>query len=137
MSRIELRVARPDRLIDADIRLAEPVRADAHRIAQLLSNLLSNALDHGAPSRPVRVAGRAMDGQFTLSVANDGDPISPESQRHLFKPFTRASARPHQQGLGLGLYIASQIAAAHGGTMRVTSDAAETVFTFSMPTGAA
>jgi signal transduction histidine kinase len=66
-------------------------------------------------------------------VANGGKAIPSESQRRLFQPFTRSSSRPHQEGLGLGLYIAAQIAAAHGGTMRVTSDAAETVFTFSMP----
>jgi len=128
----ELRIARPDRIIEPDIALAEPVKGDERRIAQLFSNLLANALDHGAAGLPVRVHGRAESGRFVLSVANSGEPIPPESQRQLFRPFTRASARPHQQGLGLGLYIASQIAAAHGGAMRVTSDAAETVFTFEM-----
>ena len=129
----ELRLARPERRIEADIVLAEPVNCDAQRIGQLLSNLLANALDHGAAGQPVRVRGRAESGRFTLSVANQGAPIPPASQRRLFQPFTRAVDRPHQQGLGLGLYIASQIAAAHGGQMRVASDAAETVFTFEMP----
>jgi signal transduction histidine kinase len=129
----ELRMGRPDRTIDADIALADPVTADERRIAQLLSNLLANALDHGAAGLPVRVRGRAEGGRFVLTVANSGEPIPLESQRQLFRPFTRAAARPHQEGLGLGLYIASQIAAAHGGTMQVTSDAAETVFTFEMP----
>jgi signal transduction histidine kinase len=129
----ELRLARPERAIEADIALDEPVTGDARRIAQLFSNLLANALDHGAASRPVRVRGRTENGRFELSVANDGEAISAESQRRLFQPFTRASTRPHQQGLGLGLYIASQIAVAHGGTMQVSSDASETVFTFTMP----
>jgi signal transduction histidine kinase len=133
----ELRVARPERAIESDLELAAPIRADARRIAQLFSNLLANALDHGSPGRPVRVRARTETGRFELSVANGGKAIPSESQRRLFQPFTRSSSRPHQEGLGLGLYIAAQIAAAHGGAMRVTSDAAETVFTFSMPIGSA
>jgi signal transduction histidine kinase len=133
----ELRVARPERTIESDLELAAPIRADARRIAQLFSNLLANALDHGSPGHPVRVSARTETGRFELSVANGGKAIPSESQRRLFQPFTRSSSRPHQEGLGLGLYIAAQIAAAHGGTMRVTSDATETVFTFSMPIGVA
>ena len=129
----EMRLARPDRTIEADVTLAEPITGDARRIAQLFSNLLANALDHGAAGYPVRVRGRAEAGRFTLAVANRGAAIPPASQRRLFQPFTRAVERPHQQGLGLGLYIAAQIAAAHGGAMRVSSDPAETVFTFEMP----
>jgi len=131
----EFRVAQPGKNIEADIALTEPVRADARRIAQLASNLLANALDHGA-DRPVRLSCRAEAGRFELSVANSGEPIPPESLRRLFLPYTRASARPHQQGLGLGLYIASQIASAHGGAMQVRSDEHETVFTFAMPLAA-
>jgi signal transduction histidine kinase len=51
----------------------------------------------------------------------------------LFQPFARGSLRPHEQGLGLGLYIASEIARAHDGTLEVSSDAEETRFTFRMP----
>jgi signal transduction histidine kinase len=65
----EFRVARPRHAIEADIVLAEPVTGDARRIAQLASNLLANALDHGA-DRPVRVTCRAEGGLFRLSVAN-------------------------------------------------------------------
>jgi signal transduction histidine kinase len=129
----ELHVARPGAEIAADIRLAEPVSADARRIAQLASNLIANALDHGDASQPVRVVCRAEDGRFTLSVANGGAPIPPAKLPRLFQPFTRASDRPTQGGLGLGLYIAAKIAAEQGGAMHVTSDAAETVFTFTMP----
>jgi phosphoserine phosphatase RsbU/P len=53
----------------------------------------------------------------------------------LFKPFTRGAVRPTQQGLGLGLYIASEIARAHGGKIEVESSVEETRFTFSMPVG--
>lgn len=129
----EFRIARADRIIETDFALAAPVTADARRIAQLFSNLVANAFSHGDPAAPVRVGARTANGRFELSVANSGEPIRPETLRRLFQPFTRASARPHQQGLGLGLYIAAEIAKAHGGAMTVTSDAEETRFTFSMP----
>jgi sigma-B regulation protein RsbU (phosphoserine phosphatase) len=51
----------------------------------------------------------------------------------LFLPFTREDVRPSQQGLGLGLYIASEIAKAHDGTLSVTSSSAETRFTLRIP----
>jgi signal transduction histidine kinase len=129
----ELRMASPDRSIEAEIDLPEPVHCDRARIAQLLSNLLANALTHGAPDGPIRVQARVHDGAFEMSVANRGDPIPPATRERLFQPFARASARPSQQGLGLGLYIASEIARAHGGTVDVASNVAETRFTFRMP----
>jgi signal transduction histidine kinase len=113
------------------------VACDSRRVAQLLSNLVANALTHGAPDQPVTVRAVTTDGRFELSVANAGDPIPPETAKRLFRPFTRASDDPHQQGLGLGLYIATEIARAHAGTLGVTSDATETRFTFSMPLGPA
>ena len=106
---------------------------DSGRIAQLLSNLLANALIHGNPIGPVRVEARSGDDGFEISVANIGEPIPPEIMDHLFQPFSRASARAGQQGLGLGLYIASEIARAHDGSVRVESSAEETRFIFRMP----
>jgi sigma-B regulation protein RsbU (phosphoserine phosphatase) len=64
-----------------------------------------------------------------LSIANLGEPIPPEAINRLFQPFDRVSA----QGLGLGLYIASEIARAHGGKLEVASSMQETRFTFRMP----
>ena len=55
----------------------------------------------------------------------------------LFQPFFRGTVRPSQEGLGLGLYIASEIARAHSGEIAVSSTPAETRFTFSMPTATA
>ena len=72
-------------------------------------------------------------GEFELSVANLGEPIPPEALSRLFHPFYRVSAQDAAQGLGLGLYIASEIARAHGGTLEVASSAQETRFTFRMP----
>ena len=129
----ELRIAQPDRRIIDDIVLTQTVSGDSRRIAQLFSNLLFNALTHGAQQQPVAVRATTLDEWFELSVANAGAPIPPETLTRLFHPFTRASARPHQEGLGLGLYIASEIARAHGGVLTVSSDETETRFTFRMP----
>ena len=129
----ELRTASPDRTIEAHVALDQPVYCDRARIAQLLSNLLANALTHGSPERPVSVHAGVRDGVFELSVSNSGEAIPPATIERLFQPFTRAAAAPNQQGLGLGLYIASEIARAHGGALEVTSTEAETRFTFRMP----
>lgn len=99
----------------------------------MLSNLLANAVAHGGEDAPVRVRGAVTNGIVELSVTNGGAPIPPEAMAGLFKPFVRASERPRRQGLGFGLYIASEIARAHGGTLDATSDPDGTTFTFRMP----
>ena len=82
--------------------------------AQLFSNLLGNALTYGVEGEPVTVTARTED-QFELAICNVGNPIAPDAMDRLFYPFARGEVRPSQQGLGLGLYIASEIAKAHGG----------------------
>jgi sigma-B regulation protein RsbU (phosphoserine phosphatase) len=111
------------------------LEVDPVRIGEVLSNLLANALRHGTPDAPVRVEAHTNVTKLELSVANRGHPIPTETQKRLFQPFARASARPGQQGLGLGLYIAHEIARAHGGTLAVSSTPEETRFTFRMPLG--
>ncbi|MEA3014706.1 MAG: hypothetical protein QOD42_3251 [Sphingomonadales bacterium] len=129
----ELRSAQPDRAIDVAIALDRPIACDRARVAQLFSNLLANALSHGAQGRPVAVDA-AIDGEMlTLSVANQGDPIPAETRERLFQPFFRAPGRTDREGLGLGLYIASEIARAHEGRIDVSSTDEETRFTFTMP----
>jgi hypothetical protein len=128
----ELRSAWPSRVIESDFALQEPVACDRARIAQLFSNLLANALTHGDPVAPVTVYAGSDDDGFELSVANQGTPIPPETLERLFLPFSRASVRPGQEGLGLGLYIASEIARAHDGTLECISTPEETRFTFRM-----
>jgi sigma-B regulation protein RsbU (phosphoserine phosphatase) len=129
----ELRLAWPDRVIETDIDIARPVHCDTARVARVLSNLLANALTHGAADRPVSVRGSTTEGILRLSVANEGNPIPPAVMERLFQPFFRGAAQANHLGLGLGLYIASQIAQAHGGTLDVTSTPDETRFTFTMP----
>ena len=85
------------------------------------------------PDRPIRVEASTSGNLFTLSIANAGARIPEEVRERLFQPFFRGAIRPSRNGLGLGLYIASEIARAHDGTLDVTSNEAETRFTFSMP----
>jgi signal transduction histidine kinase len=128
----ELRSTYPDRPIEVEYELGRPVDCDSGRVAQLFSNLLGNALTHGSADSPVSVRATANDREFVLSIANAGTPIPQEAIERLFQPFYRASQDPGQ-GLGLGLYIASEIARAHGGRIDVTSSPQETRFTFRMP----
>ena len=129
----ELRAGSPGRKIETTFDLTRAVDCDGGRIAQLFSNLLGNAVTHGAADRPIRVHATTQDGKFELSVANAGEPIPSEAMERLFQPFYRVAEQGSQQGLGLGLYIASEIARAHGGTIDVTSSPAGTRFTFRMP----
>jgi signal transduction histidine kinase len=129
----ELRAGSPGRKIETTFDLTRAVDCDCGRIAQLFSNLLGNAVTHGAAERPIRVHATTQDGKFELSVANAGEPIPSEAMERLFQPFYRVAEQGSQQGLGLGLYIASEIARAHGGRIDVTSSPAETRFTFRMP----
>ncbi|MBD0272496.1 MAG: GAF domain-containing sensor histidine kinase [Acetobacteraceae bacterium] len=130
----ELRAVWPERAIRTEMTLEHPVFCDCERVGQLLSNLLANALTHGASDGPIGVRARSgEDGAFELSVANPGGPIPTETMERLFQPFSRrVDGRPHS-GLGLGLYIASEIARAHGGEISVFSNERETRFTFAMP----
>jgi signal transduction histidine kinase len=129
----ELQMIWPDRSIETEFILNETVDCDGKRIAQLFSNLLSNALSHGRADTPVKVSAISDNGEFRLSIANSGKKIPAAAMERLFQPFSRGEVKPGKQGLGLGLYIASVIAIAHGGKLDVTSTADETVFTLWMP----
>lgn len=129
----ELRLAYPHRAIEAEIAISRLVEVDERRVAQLLSNLLANAVSHGSDAAPIRVAATTGPRGLEIVVANAGPPIPEAARRQLFQPFVRAGANPHGQGLGLGLYIAAEIAKGHGATLDVASDATETRFTFRMP----
>lgn len=128
----ELRSIAPGHTIAATYELVEPIDCDRLRLGQLLSNLLGNALTHGAADEPVRIQASSAGGRLVVAVRNGGPPIPPQVREHLFEPFFREDDRV-RQGLGLGLHIASEIAQAHGGTLEVRSDEAETAFVFSMP----
>ncbi len=129
----ELQAHAPERVIDLRIDLPQPVDCDPGRIGQMVSNLLGNALTYGAPDKPIRVSASVAGGRLELVIANEGPPIPPAALKSIFEPFARGALGPSMQGLGLGLYISSSIAKAHGGTLEVRSSPAETCFSFHMP----
>lgn len=129
----EIVTGSPDRSVDARIDLPLPVECDPQRIGQLLSNLLANAVSHGEPGGPVGVEAVLCHDTVMIVVSNTGPMIPPETAERLFQPFSRSNGRRGRQGLGLGLYICSEIARAHGGTLDVDSSALETRFVFRMP----
>lgn len=128
----EMRGLHPERVINASIPDLLCLDCDPERLAQLLSNLLANALVHGKAGTPVQVDACHENGKFVLSVSNEGQDLPPEVIGQLFKPYWRAASRPGSEGLGLGLYIVDQIARAHGGKIDVTSSAGRTAFTFTL-----
>jgi signal transduction histidine kinase len=130
----ELQDGQPSRQIIADIRVSRTVRCDIGRVQQLASNLIGNALIHGAPQSPVRVTAFADDSDLIIEVWNEGEPIPPDSIEKVFEPFWRHSIPGSRQGLGLGLYICSQIVRGHSGRLTVTSmKDAGTRFTARLP----
>jgi sigma-B regulation protein RsbU (phosphoserine phosphatase) len=129
----EMQAIAPDHKIESRLEIEERVYCDRGRIGQLASNLLSNAVTHGSTAQPIRINAFTDADRFVLSVANAGHPIPDHLLSRLFQPFFRGDSRPSRQGLGLGLFIASEIAKAHDGTLEVSSTVAETCFTFAMP----
>jgi signal transduction histidine kinase len=128
----ELAAAHPRRSIELEVGGDARGTWDPGRIAQLVSNLVGNALNHGDPGAPVRLSiegqGEADgegegQGEVRLKVHNRGPAIAPELMPVLFQPFRRGSPADASapRGLGLGLHIAKQIAVAHGGSIAVGS----------------
>lgn len=126
----ELSGLHPQRAIQTSINIKGSVDCDPERIAQLLSNLLINAIVHGDPLQIVDVKSTIEHGIFSLSVSNGGEPINPQTKDKLFQPFWQNESDKKTGGLGLGLFISSQIASAHNGQLTVSSNESQTVFTF-------
>ncbi|CAD6511586.1 sensor histidine kinase [Paraburkholderia metrosideri] len=132
----EAREANPGRVLADDIAISTPVRCDRTRIQQLLSNLLGNAVTHGAMEFPVRVQARIDGSEWVLSVVNGGNAIPSDALTKVFEPYWRPATSTPGGGLGLGLYICKQIVLAHGGSLEVSSSAeAGTCFNARLPTG--
>jgi sigma-B regulation protein RsbU (phosphoserine phosphatase) len=129
----ELQTAHPGRGIQTFLQVADEIPCDGGRIAQLVSNLLGNALTHGAPDTPVKLVATQGVREISIAVANQGQPIPEHVKDHLFEPFFRATSSAEKQGLGLGLFISCEIARSHGGTLEVHSHERETSFVFKMP----
>ncbi|MNQ87744.1 Bacteriophytochrome [compost metagenome] len=125
----ELQAIWPERRINIVFDLAHPIHADGKRLAQLFSNLLANALNYSPVDSAVEVTAISNSNEFNLCVTNAGKQIPAAAMERLFQPFSRGEVEPNQKGLGLGLYIASEIAHAHNGTLKVSSNADKTCFT--------
>jgi signal transduction histidine kinase len=123
----ELRVAHPHR----EIRLTAPNDVtgywDTARLAQVVSNLVGNALTHGAGGAAIDLSVIADDKHAMLNVTNRGPAIPPELMDHIFDPFRQGGAN-HRHGLGLGLYIVRAIVRAHRGTISIRSTEQTTTF---------
>jgi signal transduction histidine kinase len=95
---------------------------DHDRLAQVFSNLVRNAIQHGAPNDPILLVARDDGDTVCVTVHNAGPPIAERALTTIFEPMVRHVAdEKTNAGLGLGLYIASQIVLAHGGTLEATS----------------
>jgi signal transduction histidine kinase len=94
---------------------------DRVRIEQVITNLLSNAIKYGK-GQPITVEAHREDGRVVISVRDQGIGIGKADQDRIFSAFERVESTHRVGGLGLGLYIGRQIVAAHGGTLRVSSE---------------
>lgn len=109
---------------------------DGDRIAQLVQNLVTNAIKYSPADTPVQIFTSAAPGRVSFSVHNHGDPIPESRLSSLFEPLMRGTAEVDRTGrsIGLGLYIVRQIAEAHGGRVEVRSTTGEgTTFTVLLP----
>jgi hypothetical protein len=138
----ELRAAHPQRQFTLDVPEDLVAMVDNARLRQSLSNLLNNAVQHGDPQAPVSLTMRAEAPDVVIQVKNLGAPIPADSLQIIFDPLVQLSsksARPvdtPSSNLGLGLFIAREVALGHQGTLDATSDAQSgTVFTMRLPIG--
>jgi signal transduction histidine kinase len=130
----ELRVAHPERRIELELVGDCEGTWDGLRLQQLLSNLVVNAIKYGTTECPVRVALTGERALLRLEVKNSGPTIDPLTLEQMFEPLKRGSQCQDGDGsLGLGLYIAREIAKAHGGEIEVRSEDGETAFTVRLP----
>jgi signal transduction histidine kinase len=132
---VEIGASYPDSVVQVETSGDLSGAWDGDRLTQALTNLVGNAVQHGAPGRPIRVSARGAPDEVTLAVHNEGPSIPAEEQAAIFQAGLRAGApttgdRRHQ---GLGLYIVDRIVAAHGGTVSVQSSVTDgTTFTISL-----
>jgi signal transduction histidine kinase len=132
----ELQVAHPERAIELERSGAGQAVWDGDRTAQVLTNLISNALHYSPPGTPVRVRASEEGADGVLEVHNEGPPIPAELLPRLFQPMQRGDKDANTAGrsVGLGLYIVDHIVRAHGGRVEVRSvEGAGTRFTVRMP----
>jgi signal transduction histidine kinase len=136
----EVQAAHPDCVFDLE--LAGDLRGqfDPARLGQVLSNLLNNAVQHGAQGQPITLRAHGEPDAVLIQVMNQGSVIPPDVLQDIFNPLVQfrsedpTAPAPLSTSLGLGLFIAREIVVAHGGHLRVeSSHAAGTVFSIELP----
>jgi len=134
---VEISASYPESVVQVDTGGDLHGAWDADRLTQALTNLVGNAVQHGAPGEPIRVSARGLADEVMLSVHNEGPPIPVEQQAAIFQEGQRVAGRAaagDRRHQGLGLYIVERIVAAHGGSVSVRSSAEEgTTFTIRLP----
>jgi sigma-B regulation protein RsbU (phosphoserine phosphatase) len=132
----ELQSAFPERVIQFSCSGPGECLADAERLAQAVSNLVSNAVAYGRPGIAISVTSTREAQGLAVRVHNWGTPIPPDLVGKLFEPMVRGQAEGAARSVGLGLFIVHEIARAHGGSMHVASTLATgTAFTMRLPAG--
>jgi signal transduction histidine kinase len=138
----ELRTFHPEQQIDLQVPPQLDAIFDEARIAQVLSNLIGNAIQYGSADKPVTVRVSASEGDLVIGVNNRGKAIAPDKLASIFDPMVRIAASVNsatsdyteRTSLGIGLYISREIVHAHGGKISLASTAADgTTFTVTMP----
>jgi signal transduction histidine kinase len=140
----EARTFHPERLIELHVPAKLEAIFDDNRIAQVLSNLIGNAIQYGSPDAPVTVSLTSNGDDIVVAVNNRGTTIAVDKVARIFHPMVRIAANANvnsvesdyteRTSLGIGLYISREIVHAHGGEVSVASNAADgTTFTVTMP----
>jgi signal transduction histidine kinase len=133
----QLRVAHPGRRLVLEVEGNPQGRWDGLRLQQLLGNLVMNAIKYGAPDAPVRVVVTGEEAGLRFEVRNAGPAIDRSTLGQIFDPLKRGPEHENRHNadgsLGLGLYIAREIAKAHGGEIEARSEETETVFAVRLP----
>lgn len=112
------------------------LEADSDRLAQVLTNLVNNAIKYSPEGGEVKVTVSAAEGSVSVQVMDQGIGLQPQELDEVFEPYARTAAARKIRGLGLGLYICKAIIESHGGTIRARSEGRGkgTTFTFTLPT---
>ena len=130
----EVQTSFPDRNIESVLQGDMAGVWDSERLCQVATNIVGNAIHHGAPDQPVRVAVDGTQASVVTVAVSNGGTIAPELLPHLFDPFRGRDRAPgRHQGLGLGLFIAHQVVRAPGGRIDVHSQDGTTRFVVELP----
>jgi len=136
----ETELAHPDRPLCVEAKGDLIGVWDRDRLYQLLANLVGNAVQHGEPQSAIQMRIQGCAAEVVIEVVNRGEPIPPAAMPHIFDAFRkgRSALASRTQGLGLGLFIAQQIARSHGGSITATSSQSDgTTFRVCLPREAA